>query len=660
MLFTNLDVLFISKSFKIIYLFFYSADAYVLQLQKYEMPPTPAVSQSSIKQPMKTASPRPGLSIKPPLSSPSPSHLPGKPTLVNMTAPTRTTALPAKIPASPIKYTAPSSGQQKTGPVVTRVQVQLPTPSTVTPSASPLKGVIHKTVANTASTPKQVATTQAVLHGTTPGVTTPQGLTLLRTPMQLPPGIHATMITNAKGVPMMKLEGPGLQGTSPVTLVTSQVGTAGIQGATIVRMAAPSIASTAIAASQNTTIKVVTTAATTTPTTAIKKIPVQSPVVKPPTTTAPSVIKQPLPVSLPANIPPGTQIKVLSPSGQITPIGAGVPLQIALQNIRAQLPPGMQLQQIKAGANTIFQAVPIATTKVPTTVTPTTIPSSPVQSTTVMSPSSNQQPIAGITKIPGATLISQLGQQLKAVQSMSSAPLATVGTPTTQIVKASITQPSSTATKVITTTAALRQATPTVSVPAPQVVASAVPLSKPPSLINPTVLPINIPTAAGVHGINAISSLTTSTLSSLTPAQMSLISSSSLTSSIVTRPAVTMPRSSTINTHPIIPVSLPLTRVSKAVTTPVVSAIKAPLVSSTVPSLKQAVPNVSSSIATTQKAPITASVHGSSSSLLPTAVTLPTTSKTALSVNGNITNTQATLNQPKVIAGQKVRENQKI
>lgn len=660
--------------YKIFMLAFILADAYVLQLQKYEMPPSPVVSQSSVKQPIKIASPRP--SLKPPLSSPTPKHPTqlSKTTIATMAAP----GLPSKITASPISTPGTAHGttpltnvhsqQKPTGsPVVAAAQ---PTQGTTSTAASPLKRVIQTTIANTASssTPsKQVVTTQAVLQAQAPGATTPQALTLVRTPMQLPPGIHATMITNAKGVPMMKLEGPGLQGTSPVTLMTSQVGTAGLQGATIVRMAAPS-STTVTASTLSNVVKVSTPASsTTTPSTTIKKIPVQSPTAKPPTTAASqSVVKQPVPVTLPANIPPGTQIKVLSPSGQLTPLGAGgVPLQLALQNIRAQLPPGMQLQQIKAGANTIFQAVPIAATKTATSSTPQSPAASPAQSsasTTVTSTLAQQTTalaslvkpqVGGVTKIPGVTLVSQLGTQLKVLPSLSTATIATTAA-LTQVAKTPQSLATTVSKTVTTTTMVVKQIIPTVTASSPQA-ASTTTLQKPAavSLVKPTVIPINLPTAAaGIPKVAVIPSPSTATTASLISTRSLLSKTTSALTSVtvqqISKPVLTIPKTTTANT-PGIPVTLPLTRVTKAVTTPVVTALTTPLVSSTIPSTKQAIPNVSSSLATTQKAPLTSVVQpkagaAPSSSLLPTTVaaSIASTSKTALTVNGNVATGQAT------------------
>ena len=634
------------------------------------MPPSPVVSQPSVKQPIKTASPRP--SIKPPLSTPTPklpTQVPAKTTVTSMLAP----GLSSKITASPIS--TPHSTAHSTTPLVPAqhktiaVTAAQPVSGTISSTASsPLKRVIQTTIANTASpsTPsKQAVTSQAILQTQAAGITTPQGLTLVRTPMQLPPGIHATMITNAKGVPMMKLEGPGLQGTSPVTLMTSQVGTAGLQGATIVRMATPS--STAVTATTLSNIVKVSTpvASTTTPSTTIKKIPAQSPILKPPTTTASqSVVKQPVPVTLPANIPPGTQIKVLSPSGQLTPLGAGgVPLQLALQNIRAQLPPGMQLQQIKAGTNTIFQAVPIATTK--TSATPqspaassaqssasTGVSSTKPQQTTTLASLAKPQ-VGSVTKIPGVTLVSQLGTQLKVLPSLSSTHAATIATtvPLTQVAK---TTQAATAVKTVTTAAMfVKQIIPTATVSSSQV-ASSTALQKPTavSLVKPTVIPINLPTAVtGIPKVAVIPSSFKTTTASLISTQTLLSkTTAALTSGTVqqiSKPVLTIPKT-TIANAPGIPVTLPLTRVTKAVTTPVVSALTTPLVSSTIPSTKQVAPNVSSSLAITQKAPLTSVVQPKAgaaplSSLLPTTVaaSLASTSKTALTVNGNAPTGQA-------------------
>lgn len=720
-----------------------SADAYVLQLQKYEMPPAPAVSQqsshpTSAKQAMKTSNPslpsRPSTSpsispLKPQASVQNPSltklqgQLPVKTTPGNMLAPysvpvsvpklTTTTATAAAKASEPSSQQVPaptniSSQSHPTKSPVATVQVSqraaTPTSPAITGPTSQVRKVVPSTMVNTvsSSTPtKSTGPTQAIVQGQPTGVGT-QGMTLVRTPMQLPPGVHATMITNAQGVPVMKLEGPGLQGASPI-IMNSQVGAAQLQGATIVRVTTPVSVPAMSTVSQSMAARTAVPNTTTTmASSVVKKVPTPTPAVPPkvptPTPASPKVTtptpvpkspstgtRQPLPVTLPANLPPGTQIKVLSPSGQLTAIGPGG-IQTALQSIMSQLPPGMQLQQIKAGTSTVFQAVPILTSAGSKPALPTgTIVQSGAKVSMATAPSSAQGTVTttpSTVKGPGVTLVSQLGSQLKVV------PTVTVAKPSVQSTTSMVSSVPKTmpqATKVLGTT----QATTALNIPktvstvsSQQISIAAATSTKQPTVISTVqqhakplaattnAIPATILTGVKVATPSTVAKTTGTLLASaqkiITAQTPILATPSSAIGSTMSVPGI-IKTSLTMATKPslvsvVTPPVMPVNRAAKPVSTPVVNALTTPLVSSTIPSASHAVPKISASMATLSKMPVAATTIPKSlvntpttSSMAALAARLTSTSQTspAVSVNGSVTSNPATTKQ-QILPQQKV------
>ncbi|XP_015777162.1 PREDICTED: host cell factor 2-like [Acropora digitifera] len=363
-----------------------SADAYLLQLQKYELPTTspatqskpsfsPSASGSSLmmKTPSPAATTPPKVAVKASPSNTAPAtptgHL-GNTQKVMMPSPSH----PAKPKVQPGTATVkPVSTVQRQSSTASSVHVASKSSAVPTTSAS----TAH---ASTASGVKAVVQGQVVSQGQGSAATpiANQGLALLRTPVQLPPGVQATMITNAQGIPVMRLQGTGIQGTAPVTIVTSQVGATQLQGATIVRMASP-IGTVSSGATSGTVLRLpVQSAGTNVPGTAVLKIPVTSSVQMPGTagltltavagSSGQTVIRQQLPVTLPANLPPGTQLK-MGPQGQLTAVGpGGIPVQLTLQNVKGQqVATGIQLQQAAAlGTPTVVQLTGASPVKVST------------------------------------------------------------------------------------------------------------------------------------------------------------------------------------------------------------------------------------------------------------------------------------------------------
>ena len=364
---------------------FLLADAYLLQLQKYELPPTPPVTP--VKPPSGSAST--GI-MKTPVSGATPPKVPVKASPPNgkmTSSPSVTPTQTSQVGMPKVVMQSPSQTPKPQVPTVTTPVKPVTVAQKQNPAASHVSGVIKApiimstgsstaqstaTASTAASGAKALVQGQAVNQGqaASAATITNQGLALLRAPVQLPPGVQATMITNAQGIPVMRLQGAGIQGTTPVTLVTSQVGATQLQGATIVRMATP-IGGT------------VTTGAGTTGTvlrlpvqsggagvqgTAVLKIPVTTSIQMPGTTgltlTAmagstgqAAVIRQQLPVTVPANLPPGTQLKV-GPQGQLTAVGpGGIPVQLTLQNVKTQqVATGLQVQQgATLGTPTVVQ-----------------------------------------------------------------------------------------------------------------------------------------------------------------------------------------------------------------------------------------------------------------------------------------------------------------
>ncbi|XP_074620082.1 host cell factor 2-like isoform X2 [Acropora palmata] len=363
-----------------------TADAYLLQLQKYELPTTspatqskpsfsPSASGSSLmmKTPSPAATTPPKVAVKASPSNTAPAtptgHL-GNTQKVMMPSPSH----PAKPKVQPGTATVkPVSTVQRQSSTASSVHVASKSSAVPTTSVS----TAH---ASTASGVKAVVQGQVVSQSQGASATpiANQGLALLRTPVQLPPGVQATMITNAQGIPVMRLQGTGIQGTAPVTIVTSQVGATQLQGATIVRMASP-IGTVSSGATSGTVLRLpVQSAGTNVPGTAVLKIPVTSSVQMPGTagltltavagSSGQTVIRQQLPVTLPANLPPGTQLK-MGPQGQLTAVGpGGIPVQLTLQNVKGQqVATGIQLQQAAAlGTPTVVQLTGASPVKVST------------------------------------------------------------------------------------------------------------------------------------------------------------------------------------------------------------------------------------------------------------------------------------------------------
>jgi len=350
-----------------------TADAYLLQLQKYELPPTPPVTPAN--PPFSPSGSASSLAMKTPVPGTTPPKVAVKATPTN--SPSVTPTPTQKI----VMQSTSQSSQPKIQSVATPVK-----PVTVTqkrsPAASPVPGTM-KTTAGASATQASTATAsttgsgvKAVVQGqvvnqgqaASAASVTNQGLAVLRAPVQLPPGVQATMITNAQGIPVMRLQGAGIQGTAPVTIVTSQVGATQLQGATIVRMAAPVAGTASSGATTGTVLRLpVQSGSGNVPGTAVLKIPVTTSIQMPGaaglTLTAmtgsggQAVIRQQLPVTVPANLPPGTQLKV-GPQGQLTAVGpGGIPVQLTLQNVKTQqVASGLQVQQGTAvGTPTVVQ-----------------------------------------------------------------------------------------------------------------------------------------------------------------------------------------------------------------------------------------------------------------------------------------------------------------
>ncbi|KAM7443944.1 Host cell factor2 [Porites harrisoni] len=355
-----------------------TADAYLLQLQKYELPPTPAAT------PVKAA-----------FSSTGSGSPLGTKTLASATTPPK-----VAVKASPA--TSPSvTPNKQLGMATQKVVMQSPSQSAkpkAQPMVSPAKPVIQKqspaaspvpavassvtstgtsvTHTSTATASTAVSGIKTVVQGqlvnqgqaASAGSITGQGLALIRAPVQLPPGVQATMITNAQGIPVMRLQGAGIQGTAPVTIVTTQVGATQLQGATIVRMAAPVGNPASSGTTTGTVLRLpVQSGTSNVPGTAVLKIPVTTSIQLPGATgltmtaiagsSGQAVIRQQLPVTLPANLPPGTQLKV-GPQGQLTAVGpGGIPVQLTLQNVKTQqVATGLQVQSSATiGTPTVVQ-----------------------------------------------------------------------------------------------------------------------------------------------------------------------------------------------------------------------------------------------------------------------------------------------------------------
>lgn len=253
----------------------------------------------------------------------------------------------AKVTASVVSAT--SSVSQSTAPVTATVALKPGTPTkAVVAQLRVITTATAGTTAATTTTVKAPVQAQAVIQGqqVAAGALTAQGLTLIRTPVQLPPGVQATMITNAQGVPVMRLQGAGIQSSTPVTIMTTQVGAAGLQGAAaFVRVAAP-ISGVSTTASGGTLIKLPIQAATTQavgtikiPVTGAQQILTSAAVVA----SGHGTIQQQLPLT----VSPGGQVNVLGQQGHITAVGpGGIPVKIALGNVQPQAHGSTQIQQV--------------------------------------------------------------------------------------------------------------------------------------------------------------------------------------------------------------------------------------------------------------------------------------------------------------------------
>ena len=547
----------------------------MLQLQKYELPPTPSVQpQTPLKQPFPSAGTGSSLLLKTPSSVSTPpkgtvkvsppaakttamSSLPVKPTnnLVSqklvMPSPSQPTRPRGQPPLPAVKS---SAGGQKQSPSASLAGVVKPGPvmspvSSVSSSTGRIP--VSTTAATTSSSTTAVkgpvqdqAVTQPPAAAASAASLAAQGLTLIRAPVQLPPGVQATMITNAQGIPVMRLQGTGIQGSSPVTLVTSQVSGTQLQGAAIVRMAAPISNPATSGTPAGTIVRLpMQSGGTSVQGTAVLKIPVTTTVQVPAGagltlatmagTGGQTVIRQQLPVTVPANLPPGTQLKV-GPQGQLTAIGpGGIPVQLALQNIKTQqVTTGLQIQQgTRLGTPTVVQltgASPMKPSSTPVAVSTV----SPMQKVTA------SQSVLGSNR-PSALATAVLTASNEVVTSQSAGPVTAITNTTTstpsvlssaavatesQVQKASmttvlahtpvstkqilqvITQPSTTvlAGKVMTTQVST---TPAMRAVTPMVVSSTVPaISKaqsPPSVTSFSTTKSTIQSSASTPGVNS-------------------------------------------------------------------------------------------------------------------------------------------------------------
>lgn len=357
---------------------FFTADAYLLQLQKYELPPTPAATPAKAAF-LSTGSGSP-LGAKTPASATTPPKVAVKasPATSPSVTPTKQLGMATQkvVMQSPLQSAKPKA-QPMASPAKAVTQKQTPAASPVPAVASSVMSTgTSVTQTSTAAASTAVSGIKTVVQGqlvnqgqaASAGSITGQGLALIRAPVQLPPGVQATMITNAQGIPVMRLQGAGIQGTAPVTIVTTQVGATQLQGATIVRMAAPVGNSASSGTTTGTVLRLpVQSGTSNVPGTAVLKIPVTTSIQLPGATgltmtaiagsSGQAVIRQQLPVTLPANLPPGTQLKV-GPQGQLTAIGpGGNPVQLTLQNVKTQqLATGLQVQSgATIGTPTVVQ-----------------------------------------------------------------------------------------------------------------------------------------------------------------------------------------------------------------------------------------------------------------------------------------------------------------
>ena len=593
------------------------------------------------------------------------------------------------------------SSQPKIQSVATPVK-----PVTVTqkrsPAASPVPGTM-KTTAGASATQASTATAsttgsgvKAVVQGqvvnqgqaASAASVTNQGLAVLRAPVQLPPGVQATMITNAQGIPVMRLQGAGIQGTAPVTIVTSQVGATQLQGATIVRMAAPVAGTASSGTTPGTVLRLpVQSGSGNVPGTAVLKIPVTTSIQMPGaaglTLTAmtgsggQAVIRQQLPVTVPANLPPGTQLKV-GPQGQLTAVGpGGIPVQLTLQNVKTQqVASGLQVQQGTAvGTPTVVQlagASPVKTNTaqlVSSSVSPQKVAqatqssvasSRPTATTTVKSaakvvmttsvtPSATSVvgQTAAVTKTPSPAVSSTSGptpaqaapsQEKKTVATVVSKSGLAISTPTaskqttmattmtTQATKTAVTVASTTSGTVTSTAVSSAKTTLSVQSPLKAQVPHAVT-----SVVKPS-LPTSTSLSFKTTGADTSTTTKPTTLSTPTPVQVVVSVARATVAESTTASSVTqMSRSLNPSTH-----SAGVVQGTAVTRTPLVSSVATPLVSASVSS-STPVAVVTPLVATTRP---TATVTGvSKATSLPAATTTSpaqVTSAVPRTVNGGV------------------------
>ena len=549
---------------------------------------------------------------------------------------------------SPSQSAKPKA-QAIASPVKPVIQKQSPAASPVPAVASSVTSTgtsVTQTSTATASTAvsgiKTVVQGQLVNQGqaASAGSITGQGLALIRAPVQLPPGVQATMITNAQGIPVMRLQGAGIQGTAPVTIVTTQVGATQLQGATIVRMAAPVGNPASSGTTTGTVLRLpVQSGTSNVPGTAVLKIPVTTSIQLPGATgltmtaiagsSGQAVIRQQLPVTLPANLPPGTQLKV-GPQGQLTAVGpGGIPVQLTLQNVKTQqVATGLQVQSgATIGTPTVVQlagaspvkaniaqlttssAAPAKVTQATQSLVTSTKPAvtltvasvaKTVMTTASVTPSSavvsgqttlvkKQIPatapvILGQEQKTSATPVSTSGQPVKTTMSSKQTTVVTTLTTRQQFTKTMVTGTISTSGAVSVTTVLPSKvnppATSTAKAPVPQETTTPVSIAKaslPTTIIASIPAVVKTNTADSTTTSKTTTSSTTTLSTQATPKAVVSVAKATAAESTMQSSVTQMSRSA------VAPAST--AGIVKAVTTaPVVSSVTTPLVSSTVSS----------------------------------------------------------------------------
>lgn len=633
-----------------------TADAYLLQLQKYELPPTPpatpvkaqftpsgSASPALMKTPVPGGSPSTGgVKASPPngkiTSSPSVTPTPG-----NQGG---TPKVVMQSPSQPPKAQVPSAAP--TGKPVNVAQKMSPAASPVasvmkasvalsTGSSTGQSGAAATTVASSTKTTIQGQTANQAVSAST---LTNQGLTLLRAPVQLPPGVQATMITNAQGIPVMRLQGAGIQGTAPVTLVTSQVGATQLQGATIVRMATPIGGAATAGTTTGTVLRLpVQSGGASVQGTAVLKIPVTSSIQMPGAagltftamagaTGQAAVIKQQLPVTVPTNLPPGTQLKV-GPQGQLTAVGpGGIPVQLTLQNVKGQVQQGATLttptvlqiaggssvkvtntsQQVSSSvspqkvtsltqSSTAVGRLPMTTTTVISgakpvvTATASTTPSAAVPEKIVAVSKVTSSPVVSSTSGPTSAQVSKGLEQktlptASATQSlpMVNLPVSKQVTPvTTQAVKATVVASSSASGIVTTAVSAATTSSSPIQAQALTMVTSRG--TVPTTVVTSSVQPLKTAVSVSTPATKPAAPTAIATVSTPTPV-LSTVSVARVTSAQSTAPPAStqLSRAASVSTVGMVKSTAGIVKATTATGAPVVSAVSTPLVSTSVSS----------------------------------------------------------------------------